>query len=403
MLSKQTIEIIKSTVPALEVHGTEITKVFYKNMFNNHPELLNIFNHANQHQGRQQTALSNTVLAAAMYIDQLETIIPVVKNIAQKHRSLQVKPEHYPIVGEHLLGAIKEVLGDAATEEILGAWADAYGVIAKVFIDIEQEMYNEASDAKGGWDGYKEFKVIEKVKESDVITSFYLVPKDNSNVPMFKSGQYITIRTQIPGEEYLFNRQYSLSEVPGKEYFRISVKKEAEEHKPLGKVSNYLHNRVHVGDVLEVTAPVGDFTLDTTKETPVVFLSGGVGITPFISMVNTIAENQPNRIVDFISASRNGNVQAFKEELKQLEEKLENYQLSFVYDNPSDLDKNSTHFKKEGYIDAKWLKENITDKNADCYVCGPTPFLKAIISNLKSIGINDEQIHFEFFGPAENL
>ncbi|NQD67191.1 nitric oxide dioxygenase, partial [Bacillus haikouensis] len=135
MLSQKTIDIVKSTAPVLEVKGTEITSVFYKNLFAAHPELLNIFNHVNQKKGRQQTALANTVYAAAQHIDQLEALLPAVKQIAHKHRSLGVKPEHYPIVGEHLLGAIKEVLGDAATDEIIQAWADAYGVIAGVFID----------------------------------------------------------------------------------------------------------------------------------------------------------------------------------------------------------------------------------------------------------------------------
>lgn len=225
MLSQKTIDIIKSTVPVLQVHGTQITTVFYKNMFAAHPELLNIFNHANQARGRQQTALANTVLAAAQNIDQLETIIPVVKQIAHKHRSLMVKAEHYPIVGEFLLKAIKEVLGDAATDEIIQAWADAYGVIAQVFIDIEKEMYEESASQNGGWSDYKEFKVIKKVNESDVITSFYLAPADGSSLPAYEAGQYITVRLSIPGEKFLFNRQYSLSCASNKEYFRISVKR----------------------------------------------------------------------------------------------------------------------------------------------------------------------------------
>ena len=141
MLSQQTINIVKSTVPVLEVHGVAITTTFYKNLFEAHPELLNIFNHANQAKGRQQTALANTVYAAAVHIDNLAAIIPVVKQIGQKHVSLGIKPEHYPIVGEHLLGAIKEVLGDAATDEIINAWAEAYGVIADAFISVEEEMY----------------------------------------------------------------------------------------------------------------------------------------------------------------------------------------------------------------------------------------------------------------------
>ncbi|GAB1798403.1 NO-inducible flavohemoprotein [Priestia megaterium] len=403
MLSQQTINIIKSTVPVLEVHGTAITTAFYKNLFEAHPELLNIFNHTNQKKGRQQTALANAVLAAAKYIDQLETIVPVVKQIAQKHRSLGIKPEHYPIVGEHLLIAIKEVLGDAATEEIINAWADAYGVIAQVFIDIEKEMYEQAANQLGGWKDFKEFTVIDKVKESDVITSFYLVPSKTAVVPTFEPGQYITIRVQIPGEKYACNRQYSLSDAPGKEYFRISVKKEAEPNSPEGKVSNYLHEHVHIGGRVEITAPAGDFMLNLEKDTPVVLISGGVGITPFMSMVNSIAKRQPNRPVTFIHASRNGNVQAFKEELKNLKSILSNYQLSFVYGNPSEEDVNDIHFAKQGYIDEEWLKTKVIDGEADYYICGPVPFLRSIVTSLKKLGVNSEHIHFEFFGPAVNL
>ena len=151
MLSQETIDIIKSTVPVLEEHGKTITTVFYKNMFEAHPELLNVFNHVNQSQGRQQTALANTVYAAAANIDNLGAILPVVNQIAHKHKSLGITPEQYPIVGKYLLGAIKEVLGDAATPEIIEAWSQTYGVIAGVFIDAEKVMYDEAEELEGGW------------------------------------------------------------------------------------------------------------------------------------------------------------------------------------------------------------------------------------------------------------
>ncbi|MBM7694093.1 nitric oxide dioxygenase [Peribacillus deserti] len=400
MLSSQTIEIIKSTVPVLEVKGTEITTVFYKNLFENHPELLNIFNHTNQKRGRQQTALANAVLAAATYIDKLETIIPVVKQIAHKHRSLMIKPEHYPIVGEHLLGAIKQVLGDAATDEIIGAWADAYGVIAQVFIDIEKEMYEEAKEA--AWEDYKSFKVIDKVKESEVITSFYLTPVDSIALPEFQPGQYITVRVRVTGDEYLSNRQYSLSAAPNKEYLRISVKREAEEQSPEGKVSNYLHHNINIGDSIESTAPAGDFIINR-KESSVVFLSGGVGITPFMSMVNSIADQQPERGVKFVHASRTGKLQPFNSELKLLKERMTNLELSFIIENPSEEDKKDIHFNKQGYIDTEWLQENVISDDADYYVCGPVPFLRAIVGGLKSLGIQNSNIHYEFFGPAIDL
>ncbi|MGL5315469.1 MAG: globin domain-containing protein [Peptostreptococcaceae bacterium] len=141
MLSQKTIDIVKSTVPALKEHGMEITTTFYKIMFANNPEVKGMFNMDKQESGAQPKALAMTVLAAAQNIDNLEVLLPAVKKIGQIHVNTNVKPEHYPIVGKNLLLAIKEVLGDAATDEVLAAWGEAYGVIAKVFIDVEQEIY----------------------------------------------------------------------------------------------------------------------------------------------------------------------------------------------------------------------------------------------------------------------
>ena len=143
MLDQKTIDIIKSTVPVLKEHGVEITTTFYKNMFTNNPEIKAYFNMAKQESGEQPKALAMAVLAAAQNIDNLEAILPAVKKIGVAHVRTNVKPEHYPIIGQNLLAAIKEVLGDAATEEILNAWAKAYEVIAEVFIKIEKDMYIE--------------------------------------------------------------------------------------------------------------------------------------------------------------------------------------------------------------------------------------------------------------------
>lgn len=305
MLNEKNIQIIKSTVPVLEVHGTAITKRFYERMFTQHPELLHIFNHANQKQGRQQTALANAVYAAAVHIDNLAEILPVVKQIGHKHRSLGIKPEHYPIVGENLLAAIKEVLGDAATDEILGAWAEAYGVIADAFIGIEAEMYEQSREQVGGWADFRPFIVEKKVQESDVITSFYLVPQDGQALATFEPGQYISVKLEIPGERYTHIRQYSLSDAPGRPYYRISVKREeANAEKPAGIVSTYLHEGIREGDVLQLSAPAGDFTLEQS-EAPVVLISGGVGLTPMFSMLASLAEKQ-QRPVTFIHAAQNG-------------------------------------------------------------------------------------------------
>lgn len=402
MLNQKNIDIVKSTVPVLEQHGEKITTRFYQLMFGAHPELLNIFNHANQKQGRQQRALANAVYAAAMYIDNLEAIQPVVNQIAQKHRSLGIKPEHYPIVGKYLILAIKDVLGDAATDEIIDAWTEAYGVIADAFISIEAQMYKEAANQKGGWDGFRHFIVDRKVDESDVITSFYLKPKDQKAIADFLPGQYISIKLEIPGEEFTHIRQYSLSDAPGRNYYRISVKRETSPENPDGKVSNYLHDLVKEGDELKVSTPSGDFVLDLQKKTPIVLLSGGVGLTPMMSMLKTVVEVQPEREVTFIHAAQNSSVHALRDEVEVMAGK-ENVNSFVFYDSPTEEDRQNGSFDFEGYVSKDWLKENVQMKEADFYFCGPTPFMKAIYRSLKELGVKEERIHFEFFGPKGDL
>lgn len=141
MLDAKTIEVIKSTVPALKEHGVEITTTFYKNMFEQNPEVKPMFDMAKQKNGEQPKALAMTVLSVAENIDNLENLLPAVKKIGARHCDVGVTPEQYPIVGKHLLGAIKEVLKDGATDEVIEAWGKVYQVIAKIFIDVEKEIY----------------------------------------------------------------------------------------------------------------------------------------------------------------------------------------------------------------------------------------------------------------------
>ena len=143
MLNQKTMDIVKSTVPVLQKHGVEITTTFYKLLFTASPEVKSMFDMSKQESGSQPKALANVVLAAAQNIDNLSVLLPVVKKIAEKHVALNVKPEHYPVVGANLLEAIKIVLGDAATDEIINAWGEAFNVIAQVFIDVETELYSK--------------------------------------------------------------------------------------------------------------------------------------------------------------------------------------------------------------------------------------------------------------------
>lgn len=375
MLNQETVQIIKSTIPVLEVHGTAITSRFYQRLFAEHPELLNIFNHANQEKGRQPKALANVLYQAAIHIEHLERLAPAVATIAHKHRSLGVKKEHYPIVGEHLLAAIKEVLGDAATDDIIAAWGAAYGVIASIFISTEEELYQTS-----GWEGFKTFKVVNKVRESDVITSFYFEPTDGSHLPKSKPGQYVTIRVNIAGENYQLNRQYSLSGNQSEQAYRISVKKEFN-----GKVSNWLHDHVQIGDTLEVSAPAGEFILQDQNETPVVLISGGVGTTPLLSMLHALEGTK--REVTYLHICKNANVHAFKEEVITAFSSVEKGQFMFKYTDET------------GRLQGNDLRPFISE-HAEYYLCGPMSFMLAVREQLRLLGVEDTQVHFEFFGPA---
>lgn len=406
MLSSNTIKVIKSTVPVLEEHGVAITKRFYQLLFTNHPELLHVFNHANQMQGRQQMALANAVYAAAVHIDNLEAILPVVKQIGHKHRSLGIKPESYPIVGENLLKAIKDVLGEAATEEIIEAWAEAYGVIADAFISVEAEMYDQAEKQEGGWKDYREFIVERVEKESQAITSFYLVPQDGQDMATYQPGQYVSVKLSIPGNEYTHIRQYSLSDAPGKPYYRISVKREAaQDERPEGIVSTYLHQSVKVGDTLLLSAPAGDFTLNTESDRPVVLLSGGVGFTPLLSMLKHAVVTQPERDILYIHSALNSEVHGMKGTVEALASEYKQLKAYTCYEQPTVEDRAADNYDKEGFVDAQWLETilPLSSTDAEYYLCGPRPYMKEVYRVLKELKVPVENIHYELFGPAESL
>ncbi|MBY7141553.1 NO-inducible flavohemoprotein [Virgibacillus sp. NKC19-3] len=399
-LDKETRDIVKATVPVLQEHGDAIANRFYELMLTAHPELKNIFNQTNQVNGEQPKALSKTVYAAAVHIDNLEEILPVVKQIAQKHKSLNIKPDQYKIVGKYLLLGIKDVLGDAATDDIINAWGKAYDAIADVFINVEKELYEETQNKPGGWVGFRNFKVVKKVPESDVITSFYLEAADGVTVPTYQPGQYITIKAEIEGEAYTHLRQYSLSCAPGEGRYRISVKREeAQGNSPAGIVSHFLHRDVHEGSILPISAPAGDFILDQKDRRPLVLMSGGVGLTPMMSMLETVIKEQPNREVIFIHSARSSNYHAMKDRVREITEDNKQVTSHVVYGNPSAGD----YCDKEGRIDYKWLSETLPTNDAAFYFCGPKGFMRASYQILRKYGVRDTDLHFEIFGPAEDI
>jgi nitric oxide dioxygenase len=230
------------------------------------------------------------------------------------------------------------------------------------------------------------------------------VPEDGKELARFEPGQYVSVKMEIPGEEYVHIRQYSLSDAPGKPYYRISVKREEEAlNKPAGKVSTYLHEQIGQGDVVWLSAPAGDFILDTKDVRPVVFISGGVGLTPLLSMLHTVVEKQPSRQVSFIHATQNGDSHAMKQQVEELARKHEQLSVHWCYSRPTEQDKAAQSYEKKGRIDLSWLQQVAGDQDASFYVCGPVPFMKDICSMLKKRGVKDADVHYEFFGPAASL
>lgn len=387
-------ELIKATVPILKSNGNDLISYFYQRMLTNNPELKNIFNMANQASGKQQDALSGAVLAYAENIENPTVLINTLKSIGNKHVSLNIAPEQYDIVGNHLIGSIKEVLGDLATVELIEAWTCAYNELAQIMIGIEAEMYQKTTTKKGGWKGWRTFVIAKIVKESEEINSFYLKPEDNKEIADFYPGQYISVSTFIPELGHKQPRQYSLSSHSNNEYYRISVKKEIGKTTPDGIVSNTLHNK-KVGDSIEVSAPAGVFFADPEAKNPLVLVSGGVGLTPMMSMVETNKNSLQKNQTVWIHSCRNENVHAFKNTIEELNNE-QDWLTSFVfYETLPESETNAI----EGRIDLHQIKEEILIKDAKYYICGPALFIKVQYLSLVALGIDRENILYEEFGP----
>ena len=406
MLNQNTIDIVKSTAPILQQHGETLTRHFYQRMFSHNPEVGPFFNPANQAEGTQQRALAGAICAYAANIDNLEVLGGAVELIANKHASLMVKPEHYPIVGENLLASISEVLGDGATDQVIDAWAEAYGFLTDILVGREQQLYRDSATRDGGWEGFRTFRIDRKDQESQNITSFYLKPEDGGVLPGFMPGQYITIRVPTADGSTTM-RNYSLSNQPGRDYFRISVKREVAPSAgaPDGYVSNLLHDNMAEGDTLEIGPPCGEFFLNVKDrhERPLVLLAAGIGITPIMSILKATLNAMPSREIILIHGCLNDDVQPFKPFIDQLALEHPNLKTHYRYSDMAQDDVLAEENCSAGMVDAELIESLIPSRHADYYFCGPKPFMVNIYQDLLVWGIPASQVHFEFFGPREAL
>jgi ferredoxin-NADP reductase/MOSC domain-containing protein YiiM len=250
-------------------------------------------------------------------------------------------------------------------------------------------------DQAPAWPGFKQLRVTQIHKESESVTSFVLAPIDGQPLPIFLAGQFVVLRLNVdPGKPPVM-RSYSLSDVPGADYYRISVK--AESH---GIASFYLDNRTRSGDVLDVSAPRGRFTL-ASGENPVVLMSAGVGATPVMSMLHALAAEKSQRQIWWIHGARNGVEHSFAEESRELLGQLPDARRCVVYSKPVASDLPQTNFDATGHIDVALLEKIGVALTSDFYLCGPPSFLQNMRDGLRDWGVPFGNVHSEIFGALE--
>lgn len=385
-LSEETLAIIEATAPVVAAHVDLIVPCMYRRLLAD-PEIRALFNMSHQHgDSPQHKALAGALVAYATHIRNPGILAAAIERIAQKHVGLQILPKHYSNVATALLGAVAEVLGEAATPEILDAWGRAYWFLADVLMEREEQLYTSAEQADGGWRGWRRFRVAAKTPETAEITSFVLEPVDGGAVLAHRPGQYLSFRF-APTEAEEFRRNYSISSAPNGRDYRITVKRE-----PGGRVSNWLHDEIAIGAEFDVAAPAGEFFLDPAGKSEVVLLSGGVGLTPMISMLESCAGGDLRMI--YVHATRDGTHHAMQARHQELANESHVF-----YESPTGAEHEIGN-ARPGRIDPEWLAQITDTTKADYFICGPTGFMDAMIKGLKAANVPSERIHFEYFGPA---
>ncbi len=271
-----------------------------------------------------------------------------------------------------------------------------------------QEVDEQKTERNDG-NVYREYKVVRVERESKNISSFYLQPKQGSEIHCHKAGQFLPIEIRPPGSAQQVQRTYTISNAPNGSYYRLSIKREApaKPNLPAGISSNYFHDHVKPGTTIRAMSPRGKFTLQESSTRPIVLISGGVGITPMVSMLEQLADNTAScgcsRHVWFIHGTRNSRVHAFADTMKNLAQNWPYLNSHVRYSNPLDSDVEGRDYDSIGHIDIALIQSLLPLDDYDFYLCGPNSFMESLHGGLKSLNITDERIHYEFFGRGTNL
>lgn len=397
-LTQDQVAIIKATIPILKEGGVALTAKMYSNMLAATPSVRPMFNPAHQASGLQPKALAHSLLLYAKYIDDLDQLSDLIERIVSKHITLQVLPAHYDIVGHFLIAAMKEVLGDVATQDVLDAWAAAYLDLANLLIGLEEKR-----EQAGEWRGYREFTVQNKVQESNDVVSVYLTPKDGKPATSGRPGQYIGIKfndaAAFTDFEGSIRREYSLSDVPTGQTYRISVKRI-----PGGVASGYIHDTLSVGDTVEVAPPTGGLLYEPSGgQKEVLLLAGGIGITPLLSIAKQIIKSSPEVKVTLVNTVKGPDSQPFVKELADITSKS-NGQFSFV-SNYSRSDPATVSVPSFGghLVQADLDRLLVSKQDTLVYYLGPMKYMISVANYLQDLGVPEKNTRREFFCPDQSI
>lgn len=392
-LSPESDAIVRATAGVVAENAENITKVFYPSMFAAHPELLRVFNRANQAVGEQPKALAASVVAFAVQLIDPDApdFGPVMRRIAHKHVSLGIKAREYTIVGKYLLDAVGTVLGDAVTPAVRAAWEEVYWLFGCTLIAEEAKLYALAgTDPEHPW---RRYRVVERFEESEDIFSLLLAPISGL-VPTHRTGQYVAIAVDLP-DGTRQPRQYTISSGPRGDSLRVTIKRvHGSNGAPDGQVSSWLHENAMPGTILDVSQPAGDVVLDDS-EAPLVLVSAGIGITPIAAILEDLSRRQPQRTVRLFHADHAHDTHALYSSLRRQVLAMTDAHAQNWYEVDA-AQAPTLHPARSGFMN---LAEVELPTDPIVFMCGPLPFMQAIRTQLLQREIPAEQIHYEVFGP----
>lgn len=391
LLSASSTEVIAATAGVVAEHAEQITARFYPRMLAERPELLRVFNLANQATGEQSRALAASVVAYAVQLidPDAPSFDHVMTRIAGKHVTLGIRPEQYTIVGHHLLAAIGEVLGDAVTPAVADAWGEVYWLFATRLVAEEARLYSRAGVDPAT--PTRPYRVVRRIEETDDVVSLVLEPTDGAPVPEIEPGQYVSLFVDLPGGDRQ-PRQYTVSSTAVGTRLQVTVRKvHGTGGAPDGRVSCYLHDQVEGGHLVDVSAPAGDLVVPSS-DSPLLLATAGAGITTVLPIVEHIARTQPQRPVIVAHADRTAADHALRETVLHAGRQIDDFTRYTWYETVDGGD----HRSRTGLMD---LTDVPLPDGVHVFTCGPLPFMRQVRSTLLTRGVPAENIRYEVFGP----